>query len=138
MGFTAFLLFKCVVTILFINIFVTELTFEKTHSIIYKLIYIVPGSDYISYKLSLMLYYFNTIFMSKDDIAYFKMMRGTNKYGVRYGLLPRIEFAKSKKNELDSNLKLNFYKPKYERTNLLSVVLLLLVVYTLVLVIIRK
>lgn len=137
-GFTPFLLFKCVVTILFINVFISNLTFERMHSILYKLIYIIPESEYVSYKLVLQLYYFHTIFMSKDDIAYFKVMRGANRYGFRYGLLPRIEFAKNKRNELDNNLKLNFYKPKYERTNLLSVILLLLVIYTLIIVIIRK
>lgn len=133
LGFSLLLLYKYIIIMLLIKIFELELTFERTNTLIYKLI----RHKYFSYRITLKLYYFNAIFMGKDEMIEFKKKSGTDNR-IRHGLLSRLEYADYKTTRLDSNLKSNFYTVKNERTNLLSVILFVLFLIVLILVIVRK
>ena len=133
-GFNLLYIFKYIIIVLIINSFVLELNFDKTNTLIYRII----RSKYISYKITLFLYYINSIFASREDIIKFQKNRGKKKYGLRYRLFARIEYAKYKKNKLDNNYKTSFYCIKREKSNLFSVIMFLFFVFLLIMVIIRK
>ena len=123
-GISFMFIYKYIVIVLLINIFVLELSFEKTNTLIYRII----RSRYLSYAITLRLYHFNCIFSSKDELD----------SRMRYSLITRLVYAKHKTQKLDKNLKTNFYTIKNERTNLLSVVLFIFFLFLLIIVIIRK
>ena len=133
LGFSLMLLYKYIIIMLLIKMFILELTFEKTNTLIYKII----RHKYFSYRITLKLYYFNTIFMAKDEMSEFKKKSGTDNR-IRHGLLSRLEYADYKTTRLDSNLKSNFYTVQNEKANLLSVILFVLFLVVLILVIVRK
>ena len=133
-GIKLILIYKFIVIILLIDLFILELNFQNTNSLIYKII----RNKYISYRITLKLYYINSIFMSKDEIREFQEERGIKKYGLRHRLFARLEYAEYKKNKFDSNLKTNFYVINIERTNLLSIFLFVFFLFLLIIVIIRK
>lgn len=135
---TFMLVFKYIIIVLIVNNFVSRLTFVKTNTLLYRLLFLLPRKDVISYKLTLKLYYINSIFMSKDEIARFQEERNNRRRGLKYGLLSRIEYAEYKTDKLDSNLKTSFYKIEKEYTNLLSVLNVLLFTIVLIVSIIRK
>ena len=135
---TFLLVFKYIVIVLILNNFISRLTFVKTNTLLYRLLFLLPRRDIISYKLTLKAYYINSIFMSKDEIAKFQEERNNRRRGLKYGLLSRIEYAEYKKDKLDSNLKTSFYKIEREHTNLLSILNVLLFVIILIVSIIRK
>ena len=133
-GFNILYVFKYLVIILLINFFVTELNFEKTNTLVYKII----RSKYISYKITMLLYYINSIFSSRAEIVKFQKERSRKRYGIKYRLFARIEYAKYKANKLDNNYKTSFYTIKNEKCNLISVVMTIFFIFLLVMVIIRK
>lgn len=135
---TLFIIIKYLVIILLINNFIYRLSFKKVNSMFYKLLILFPNRDILSYKITLKLYYINKLFMSRDEIAKFQSERGERKYGIRYGLLARREYASYKTDNLDNNLKTNFYKINVERCNFITLFLIMLFILVLVLVIIRK
>lgn len=123
LGFSLLYIYKFIVILLLVDIFVLQLDFVKTNTLIYRII----RSEYVSYKITLFLYYINTIFMSKDEID-----------NRKYGLLDCFEYAKYKRNKLDNNLKTNFYVIRKEKTNFLSIALFIFFLALLIIVIIRK
>ena len=135
---TFMLVFKYIIIVLIVNNFISRLTFKKTNTLLCRLLFLLPGRDIISYKLTLKLYYINSIFMSKDEIAKFQEERNNRRSGLRYGLLSRIEYAEYKRDKLDSNLKTSFYKVERENPTLLSVLNVLLFIIILIVLIIRK
>ena len=74
----------------------------------------------------------------RDELIKFQNERGERKYGFKYGFLTRRDYAKYKTNNIDSNFKTNFYKVKAERTNFISVFLVMFFIFILVMAIIRK
>lgn len=132
--FSFILIFKYVFIVLLISLFVLELNFEKTNTLIYKLI----RNKYVSYRITLYLYYFNSIFSSKDEIRAFQKERGIKKYGFKYRFLARFEYAKYKCQKLDNNYKTSFYDIQKEKTNILSLVMFIIFAVLLIIVIIRK
>ena len=135
---TFMMVFKYIIIVLIVNNFISRLTFEKTNTLLYRLLFFLPRRDIISYKLTLKLYYLNNIFMSKDEIAKFQEERNNRRRGFKYGLLSRIEYAEYKADKLDSNLKTGFYKIEREYPTLLSVLNVLLFTVVLIVSIIRK
>ncbi len=127
-------IFKYVVIILLINFFVLELDFDRTNTLFYK----IMRSKYLSYKVTLFLYYINSIFSSREEIVNFQEERSKKRYCIKYRLFARIEYAKYKKERLDSNYKTSFYTIKNEKCNLVSVIMTIFFIFVLVMVIIRK
>lgn len=135
---TFMLVFKYIIIVLIVNNFISRLTFVKTNTLLYRLLFLLPRKDIISYKLTLKLYYINSIIMAKDEITKFQEERNNRRRGLKYGLLSRIEYAEYKVDKLDSNLKTSFYKIEREYPTLLSVLNVLLFTIVLIVSIIRK
>lgn len=133
-GFNLAIIFKYVTIILIINSFILELDFEKTNTLIYRIIRI----KYLSYRITLFLYYINSIFSSREEIIEFQKQYSRKRYCIKYRLFARIEYARYKTNRLDNNYKTSFYTIKGEKSNLLSIVMTIFFVFLLIMVIIRK
>ncbi len=130
-GLNLIIILKYVVIVMLIALFILDLNFENTNGLIYKII----RSKYISYKITLFLYYINTIFMSKDEIRNFQAETG---YIQRKGIFTRLEYAKYKRDKLDNNFKNSFYTIKLERVNFISLFLFAFFLFLFIIVLIRK
>lgn len=127
-------IYKYIIIILLVHFFMIDMTFEKTHMLIYKII----RHKFISYKITLFLYRMHIMATSKEDIDKMRNKRDKKKLYFKRYLLVRMQYAKEKTSKLDYNLKTNYYTVTKQKTNLISIVTFILFLYILIIVIIRK
>ena len=127
-------IYKYMIIILLVHFFMIDMTFEKVHTLIYKII----RHKYISYKIALFLYRIHIMITSKEDIDKMRNKRDNKRLYFKRYLLVRMQYAKEKTTKLDYNLKANYYTVTKQKSNLISIVTFILFLYILIIAIIRK
>lgn len=127
---TVIFIYKSLVAYLFIINYYINMDFYMLHLSIYSSLRILnlfnADSEKISFYLAKNLYYFNLIFTSKDKIIEKQLYLGNKKHGLKYRLIPTVFYADNEINKLTMNLNTNNYKLKKYRTNIKSVISVLL------------
>ncbi len=127
---TVIFIYKSLVAYLFIINYYINMDFYMLHLSIYSSLKILNlfnvDSEKISFYLAKNLYYFNLIFTSKDKIIEKQLYLGNKKHGLKYRLIPTVFYADNEINKLTMNLNTNNYKLKKYRTNIKSVISVLL------------
>lgn len=127
---TVIFIYKSLVAYLFIINYYINMDFYMLHLSIYSSLRILNlfnvDSEKISFYLAKNLYYFNLIFTSKDKIIEKQLYLGNKKHGLKYRLVPTVFYADNEINKLTMNLNTNNYKLKKYRTNIKSVISVLL------------
>lgn len=127
---TVIFIYKSLVAYLFIINYYINMDFYMLHLSIYSSLRILNlfnvDSEKVSFYLAKNLYYFNLIFTSKDKIIEKQLYLGNKKHGLKYRLIPTVFYADNEINKLTMNLNTNNYKLKKYRTNIKSVISVLL------------
>lgn len=96
--------------------------------------------DKLAYDIVVFIYFVNEYLNSKKEIFsnynYDKKIRYT--FSLKYNIFPRIFFAISKINKLESSLKLKFYKSSNEEKNIASNMVLFIFIMLFIVVVFKE
>ena len=141
----AFILFiKLLIMTFLINGFTCGLNFEKTHSAIYTYLNIVtlkklkPKLIKVSYDITILIVFLKYLIDSKKEIKNKQICYNRKKHNIKNYFLPRLFFTIKTLHEYENNLKLKFYKLKYEKINMQSILCLVLLVLLFIIVVIKE
>lgn len=112
--------YKILLVLLYVIQFNLTTTFsDKTNAIktLIKPMNKVFDTDQISYNIVVFIYFFFTYINSKQEIfkKYNKEEKIIYSFSLKHNILPRFLFTVSKISELESSLKLKFYRPRFEK-----------------------
>lgn len=129
---------SCLIFVYKIIVFVIFLVglFEETklnrlidgiYTIVFPFVKKKANLDKIAYNVSLFIYFLLCLMNSDEEIQQIQKLRNYKRFNIKYYFLPRLIFAIDKMTKLETNLKFNYFKPKKEKSSLVSNFLLLFV-----------
>ena len=122
--------YKLVIISIIITIFILNSNFKSIHEGLYCLLLPLKklniNIEKISLDVTLSIYFVKFLIESKDKIKKMQIIKGKKIINIKNYLLPRLIYSTNKLEVLQSNLKIQFYRLNYKKTNLLSKIILIL------------
>ena len=92
----------------------------------------------ISYNMTLAVYFLEFMINSSIEIKNIQLLKNKRTNNLKNFFLPRILFVSNKINQLESNLKLNFFEISIDRFNFKSIILLLLFIILFLTIVVKE
>lgn len=135
-------LIKLVLMIVLIKILTVNIEFREIHKGLYGILLPVKklnvNIEKISLDIVLSIYFIKFLFMSNQEIKYFQKINGKTRFNFRHKVFPRIIYSVNKLENLQNNLKIQFYQLNYAKINMRSIIILVLAIIFFIVCIIKE
>lgn len=123
-------LYKTILIVLLISLFMLTINFDNLHSAIYTIISPFCKPKYkrkkISFYITIYIFFIYYFLNSGSVICNLQKIRGKRKYGIKYLLLPRLFYTIDYIHNFERDLMTQFYELKVEKINFRSILILAL------------
>ena len=124
------LLGKMIIIVVLVQILFLNTSFSELHSGIYGILKPLKRRNFdiekISLDVTLSIYFINFLMESKNEIKKFQQINGIKRRNIKNFVLPRIFYSINQLDNLQSDLKVKFYKLNYKKVNIFSKIILIL------------
>ncbi len=128
--FNLVLLYKILLILILVKIYLLNTSFNEIHYGIYKIINPLKRIHIDTYKISLdfvlSLYFIKCFMDSFESISDSQKLSGVRKYNIKNYVFPVIVCSINKMNQRIENLKISFYNINEKTSNIKSKILLIL------------
>ena len=125
-------LFKWVILIVLIKTLTVDMEFREIHEGLYGILLPIKklniNIEKISLDIVLSIYFIKFLSMSNQQITCFQKINGKTRFNFRHKVFPRIIYSVNKLENLQNNLKIQFYQLDCARTNIRSIIILALAI----------
>lgn len=135
-------LIKLVLLIILIKTLTVNIEFRELHEGLYGILFPIKklnvNIEKISLDIVLSIYFIKFFSMSSQEIKCFQKTNGKTRFSFKHKVFPMIIYSVNKLENLQNNLKIQFYQLNYTKINIHSIIILVLTIIFFVVCILKE